>query len=242
VAVTYDSDAGEIRVYLNGSLDEIQAGNGAIGDHHPAENELRFGGRQINEAQKFEGLIDELRIWSVARSEAGMAADYASVVAPDSPGLLGYWRFDEGPVAVAFDSSRSGLHAYLGGGAPLLAPARVGTADMNYPKTLLEPACGGAACPLDTDGDGISNYTDNCLLVANADQADGDADGYGNRCDADFDNSGAVNFVDLGAFKSGFGSSDPELDLDSSGGVNFVDLGIFKSLFGGEPGPSARVQ
>ena len=48
-----------------------------------------------------------MRVWNVARSETDLAADYAGVVAPDSPGLLGYWRFDEGPVAMAFDSSAS---------------------------------------------------------------------------------------------------------------------------------------
>jgi hypothetical protein len=40
----------------------------------------------------------------------------AAVVAPDSPGLLGYWRFDECPVAMAFDSSSAARHAYPGGG------------------------------------------------------------------------------------------------------------------------------
>jgi hypothetical protein len=36
----------------------------------------------------------------------------------------------------------------------------------------------------DTDGDGIADATDNCPLVANADQADTDGDGKGDACDA----------------------------------------------------------
>jgi hypothetical protein len=41
-------------------------------------------------------------------------------------------------------------------------------------------AMGG--CP-DTDGDGIADPSDNCQLVANADQTDSDADRVGNACD-----------------------------------------------------------
>jgi hypothetical protein len=37
--------------------------------------------------------------------------------------------------------------------------------------------------PIDTDDDGIADDTDNCRLVANPNQADGDGDGVGDVCD-----------------------------------------------------------
>ncbi len=37
----------------------------------------------------------------------------------------------------------------------------------------------------DTDSDGLLDVDDNCALVANADQADQDQDGFGDRCDGD---------------------------------------------------------
>jgi hypothetical protein len=37
--------------------------------------------------------------------------------------------------------------------------------------------------PLDTDGDGVPDSTDNCVSMSNADQADADADGHGDVCD-----------------------------------------------------------
>src|SRR6185369_14902252 len=49
----------------------------------------------------------------------------------------------------------------------------------------------------DTDGDGISDDSDNCPGVANADQADADNDGLGDVCDPDDDNDGVSDTSDL---------------------------------------------
>ncbi|MCG8419124.1 MAG: thrombospondin type 3 repeat-containing protein [Proteobacteria bacterium] len=46
---------------------------------------------------------------------------------------------------------------------------------------------GGCASIPDFDGDGVDDSIDNCVDIANADQADLDADGLGNACDSDDD-------------------------------------------------------
>jgi len=93
----------------------------------------------------------------------------------------------------------------------------------------------------DSDGDGLSDQRDNCVLETNPDQADGDGDGYGDLCDMDIDNNGLVNFGDLAILKSVFGSSSPSGDLNGDGIVNFGDLALMKSRFGLPPGPSGVV-
>jgi hypothetical protein len=102
----------------------------------------------------------------------------------------------------------------------------------------------------DSDSDGISDYEDNCVLIANGpldpdaggnSQRDTDGDGYGNICDPDFDNSGNVDFSDLAVLKSRFFTSDPDADLDGDGTVDFADLALLKSMFFGPPGPSGLV-
>jgi hypothetical protein len=94
------------------------------------------------------------------------------------------------------------------------------------------------ACTTDSDGDGVVDGDDNCTLVPNADQRDTNGDGFGNICDADLNNDGIVNAVDLGLFKSVFFTTDADADFNGDGVVNAIDLGVLKGGFFGPPGPS----
>ncbi len=100
--------------------------------------------------------------------------------------------------------------------------------------TVTEPA----PPPVDTDSDGVFDDVDNCTDAANPGQEDSDADGYGNLCDADFDNNCGVSFSDLAFLKERFLTGDPVADMNSDGSVNFGDLALFKTQFFGQPGPS----
>lgn len=94
---------------------------------------------------------------------------------------------------------------------------------------------------LDTDGDGFFDDVDNCVIVANPGQFDADGDGYGNRCDPDFDNDCVVSFPDLGLFRTAIFSGNPLFDLNADGVVNFADLGILRTLFFQPPGPGLGI-
>ncbi|MCA9504774.1 MAG: thrombospondin type 3 repeat-containing protein [Spirochaetaceae bacterium] len=91
----------------------------------------------------------------------------------------------------------------------------------------------------DTDGDGVPDPVDNCLLVSNPGpgQIDSDQDGYGNRCDGDFNNDGVVDGLDVYIFEQSWelpGVTDHNRDGFTDGG----DYGIFLTLFNDYPGPS----
>lgn len=103
------------------------------------------------------------------------------------------------------------------------------------------------ATAADSDADGIADSADNCILHPNGplapdagghSQRDSDGDGYGNACDADFNDDGMVNFADLAVFRTVFASADADADLNGDGIVNFADLAMFRQLFAKPPGPS----
>ena len=93
VALTYEANRELVSLYLDGALVETLVANGDVMDHHPNEAEVRIGGRQLDDErqgnQAFQGVIDEVRLWRVARSAPEIRRDYARVVAPSSAGLMG---------------------------------------------------------------------------------------------------------------------------------------------------------
>jgi len=52
------------------------------------------------------------------------------------------------------------------------------------------------SAPVDTDGDGVLDATDNCPLTPNPSQANADGDGQGDACDPDDDNDGSADVSD----------------------------------------------
>lgn len=103
---------------------------------------------------------------------------------------------------------------------------------------------GAAAAPLDDDGDGLPNAEDNCAASPNRLQIDSDRDGFGDACDADYDNNGRVGGPDFVRFRAAFGRAlgqpgfDAAIDVNGDQLVDVQDFAFFRSRFRRPPGPS----
>ena len=172
-----------------------------------------------------------------------VAFDGSGSFDPDGGNITQYfWDFDDGNLGTGVAPS----HTYANPGTytvKLIVEDDEGAQNPVPAETTAEIAT-------DTDGDGIADALDNCILAPNGplipdaggnSQRDTDGDNYGNVCDPDLDNDLIVNAADLALFKLLFFSSDPNADFDGSGTVNAADLAILKTMFFGPPGPSGLV-
>jgi hypothetical protein len=76
---------------------------------------LTIGGDPNWPGWMFAGLIDEIRIWNIARTPAQIAASYTTGVEPTSPGLVAYYTFDEGSGSSVQDRTGHGLTGAING-------------------------------------------------------------------------------------------------------------------------------
>jgi hypothetical protein len=65
----------------------------------------KIGCRIDTAVEFFPGVIDETRIWSVARTAAEINDGMLISLAGNEPGLVGYWQFDEGSGTTVADAT-----------------------------------------------------------------------------------------------------------------------------------------
>lgn len=105
VAIVYRASAGTVDFYLNG----VHSGDQITGVYTSIHNSDRgFSiGRQwdgTGPADCFDGKMDELRIWNIARTPAEIISNKDLELIGNEPGLVGYWKFNGN----ALDSSPNG--------------------------------------------------------------------------------------------------------------------------------------
>lgn len=97
VAVTYDAATSTVRMYVDGEeYDVVVFGGAPSGPVADNSNVALRIGNANHMNWTFDGTIDEVRVWNTVRSAAQISGGMNAYLFGDEPGLVGYWRMNEG--------------------------------------------------------------------------------------------------------------------------------------------------
>ena len=113
LAVTYDgrggaTAAGGIAMYLDGvAIPVTRINNPSYVAMRNSTARLQIG-RESAGYKQYNGALDELRIWNVARAQSQIQSQMASELSGTEPGLVAYWKCNEGIGVTVADDSQNG--------------------------------------------------------------------------------------------------------------------------------------
>lgn len=104
LAATYDGNL--IAAYVNGAQIGSESASGEM-TIDKADLFIGKGDPEYSSGEYFHGVLDEIRLWNVARSEQEIRAAMNARLTGKEKGLVAYWNFDDGTVN---DQSGHGNH------------------------------------------------------------------------------------------------------------------------------------
>lgn len=131
LAMTYDSVT--LKVYLDGAL----VASSAVNKTRVAGTGAVFIGARQDLYNYTNAVIDEVRIWNVARTAAQIKATMNTSVAANAAGLVGYWKMDEGTGTTTKDET-----ANANSGTLISTPVWLTSATTVYPVCRWTPVSG----------------------------------------------------------------------------------------------------
>ena len=219
VAATYDGQTAKI--FIDGKLDAVQSlgvtiSNGGAGAY------LSIGNNPGGADEYLSGTFDEIRIWSISRSQQKIRSSMYVPLTRMEPGLLAYYNFNEGYGQIVGDKSGYNRNAHLGTSlspetkdpvwvkstAPLFSLVGSGTARPGGTVTLdlnanndpglffqLGSSLGTGPIPIDTRNLGLS--PDNLLQISVGGLWPGIFSGYSGTLDGQGQAKASINIPNI---------------------------------------------
>ena len=107
VALTYDGDQSELKIYINGKLMYEESANINIDIEGNGYDRNFLIGKSYDDTRDLNGCISEARVWDVVRTQEEIANNIYAVD-PTLPGLIAYWKFDDQSSFIVKDYSGNG--------------------------------------------------------------------------------------------------------------------------------------
>jgi len=112
LASVFDTSNNKYAVYKNGST----VASGTLTDApRLLVTGKTFIGKDNRNKGYFDGIIDDVRIWNVARTQQQIQDNMNKELVGNETGLVGYWKFNEGTGTTAYDSTANGNNGTING-------------------------------------------------------------------------------------------------------------------------------
>ena len=111
IAGTFDGSS--VKIFING----IEAASTPfIGSLQASTVDLRIGGHYyVYNNRQWNGVIDEVRLWNIARTETEIFENMENSLSGSEPGLVGLWRMEEGSGYITADFTGNGHDGMING-------------------------------------------------------------------------------------------------------------------------------
>ena len=103
-AVTYDAVSTARTIYRDG----VQVANGSSPSSFLGTGNLKIGRAYNADNNYFNGVVDEVRIWTVAKTQSEIQTDMNSCLTGTETGLLAYYQFEDGTGTTLTDITPNG--------------------------------------------------------------------------------------------------------------------------------------
>lgn len=145
VAFAFDGSTNEVTLFVDG----LAVGSTVSDPLFQTTAPVLFGRRIFDQplTLQLHGRLDEVRIWSHARTATEIQNDMRRELTGSEAGLIGYWPLNEGSGQIAFDRSGHEHHGHLGED-----PGNIDEFDPTWIDS--DAPVAGPATPLDCNGNG----------------------------------------------------------------------------------------
>jgi len=117
LAMVIDRETQQIRTFQDGNKED-EKDISEIGDMNSGLS-LNIAEDGTGDCSRFKGMIDEVRLWSVARTDEEIISSMFTRLAGDEPGLAVCWAMNEWNIATMTDISDNGNHGKIYGATPV---------------------------------------------------------------------------------------------------------------------------
>ena len=106
-------DGSFVRIFINGVEKDASPCTETM---QPSVVDLRIGGHYYTYANRqWRGVIDEVRLWNIGRTESEIFYNMDNPLTGAEPGLVGLWRMQAGDGTVAFDYTANDFDGAISG-------------------------------------------------------------------------------------------------------------------------------